>query len=210
MKSAAFLAVLTLIPFSRAQAESDREIVRVNGTPIRQSEIFERLWKRYGPETLDEMIDEILMRQTAAARGIKAEPSEIDLRLARLRGQFPDPKVFENQLQQSGMSLERLRQEIADETTREELVIRERRISVKDDELKKAFAEHREQLGAPPSVHLRHILVAAEAEARDIVSKVEAGADFAALAREKSLAPTGKLNGGDYGFVTRGSLPPSR
>jgi len=52
-----------------------------------------------------------------------------------------------------------------------------------------------------------HILVKTKPEAEEIVSKVKDGADFASLARAKSMAPTGKLNGGDYGFVSRGMLP---
>jgi parvulin-like peptidyl-prolyl isomerase len=57
-------------------------------------------------------------------------------------------------------------------------------------------------------VHLRHILAKTEDEAKALVAKVKAGADFQVLAREKSLAASGKAAGGDYGFVSRGMLPP--
>jgi parvulin-like peptidyl-prolyl isomerase len=55
---------------------------------------------------------------------------------------------------------------------------------------------------------LHHILVATESDAKAIVEKIKSGADFKTLAREKSLAASGKAAGGDYGFVARGMLPP--
>ena len=200
-------AFLGTLMSPQAWAQPDREIVLVNGTPIRQSEVLTRLWRRYGPDMLDEMIDELLLRQAAGAQKIKADPAEVDKRLSRLRAQFGDPKIFESQLQQSGTSVQKLREDIADQLAREQLIIKERHLSVKDAEIKKAFEAHRAELGTAPSIHLRHILVKTEAEAKELMDKIKAGSDFTQMAREKSLAPTGKLNGGDYGFVSKGMLP---
>ena len=58
------------------------------------------------------------------------------------------------------------------------------------------------------ALRLKHILVKARPEAEEIVAKIKSGGDFSTLARERSLAPTGKANGGDYGFVSKGMLPP--
>ncbi len=52
-----------------------------------------------------------------------------------------------------------------------------------------------------------HILVATEGKAEAIVAELEAGADFAQLAREKSTGPSGP-NGGDLGWFTRGRMVP--
>lgn len=192
----------------QAAAQVDREIVKVNGTPIRQSEVLDRLWKHYGTETLDEMVDELLLRQDAQAKKIKVMPAEIDKRLERVRSQFPDPKILENQLQQSGSSLENLRADLGDQLLREKLILGQRGLSVKEEDVKKAFTEHRGDLATPPGVHLRHILVKTEPEAKELLAKIKAGGDFIALAKEKSLAPTGQINGGDYGIVSKGMLPP--
>ena len=45
----------------------------------------------------------------------------------------------------------------------------------------------------------RHILVKTQEEARDLIAKLDGGGDFAELAKEKSLGPTGKT-GGDLGW----------
>jgi peptidyl-prolyl cis-trans isomerase C len=57
-------------------------------------------------------------------------------------------------------------------------------------------------------VHLRHILVGTEAEARSIIEQLRKGADFAALARIDSKDPDAD-RGGDIGFVRRSDLWPS-
>jgi len=56
-------------------------------------------------------------------------------------------------------------------------------------------------------VHARHILVKTEAEAKDVVAKLKAGADFAALAKEKSTDPAA-ASGGDLGFFKAGDMLP--
>ena len=54
---AAVLLTAALAPAARAAVPGDFDVVRVNGTPIRQSEVLERLWKRHGSQTLEEMVD---------------------------------------------------------------------------------------------------------------------------------------------------------
>lgn len=58
-----------------------------------------------------------------------------------------------------------------------------------------------------PSEEIRasHILVADEAEAKAIKAELDGGADFATLAKEKSIDP-GAANGGDLGFFGKGMM----
>ncbi|MDA8165694.1 MAG: peptidylprolyl isomerase [Desulfobacteraceae bacterium] len=53
----------------------------------------------------------------------------------------------------------------------------------------------------------RHILVATEKECLDIKAKIEAGADFAAMARQYSSCPSGR-KGGDLGSFRPGDMVP--
>ncbi len=50
----------------------------------------------------------------------------------------------------------------------------------------------------------RHILVETEDEAKDVLARLAAGEDFAALAQELSLDTGSAANGGELGFVPRG------
>jgi parvulin-like peptidyl-prolyl isomerase len=55
---------------------------------------------------------------------------------------------------------------------------------------------------------VRHILVETEEEAQDVVAELEDGADFAALAEERSTDPGSGAQGGDLGSNPRGAFVP--
>ena len=203
----ATLAVLLLAARASAAPQPDKVLVRVNGVPIRRSEVIDRLLKRYGAQALDEMIDETLLRQSEKSYGIVPDEKEVERRLTKLQDQFGSRALFLSQLEQAGSSISQVKSELSDEIAREQLVIKAEKLSVSDDELKKAFEANKDKLGQPEAVHLRHILVKTKAEADELVQKIRDGADFKALAREHSLAASGKAAGGDYGFVARGMLP---
>jgi peptidyl-prolyl cis-trans isomerase C len=78
---------------------------------------------------------------------------------------------------------------------------------VTEDEIRARY--DREVAATPPAneVRARHILLESEEEARSVVDQLDGGADFEALAKEKSTGPTGP-NGGDLGYFQRGQMVP--
>jgi len=60
---------------------------------------------------------------------------------------------------------------------------------------------------ATEEVRARHILVSTEAEAKDLIAKLNKGTDFPGLAKQYSKDPDGK-NGGDLGFFRRDQVWP--
>ncbi len=60
--------------------------------------------------------------------------------------------------------------------------------------------------GDVPQVRARHILVASEAEANDILTRLGNGEDFAALAAQFSLDATSRETGGDLGWFAQEEL----
>jgi peptidyl-prolyl cis-trans isomerase C len=57
-------------------------------------------------------------------------------------------------------------------------------------------------------VRARHILVKTENEAKEIFEKIAHGEDFARMAKQHSLDPGSKDEGGDLGFFARGQMVP--
>lgn len=60
-----------------------------------------------------------------------------------------------------------------------------------------------------PQVRARHILVATEEDAALAKERLDAGEDFAELAKEMSLDPSAQVNGGDLGWFPKGVMTPT-
>jgi peptidyl-prolyl cis-trans isomerase D len=87
-------------------------------------------------------------------------------------------------------------------------------VEVTEEELRTAYESERERFEIPEERHARHILIevaegqedAARAAAEAVVARVRAGEDFAAVAAEVSADAGTKAQGGDLGFMGRGTL----
>jgi peptidyl-prolyl cis-trans isomerase C len=75
---------------------------------------------------------------------------------------------------------------------------------VTDEAMRKEYERIKAQLGAK-EYKVRHILVAKEDEAKDIIAQIKKGASFEKLAAERSIDPGTKTNGGDLDWG-----PPAR
>jgi peptidyl-prolyl cis-trans isomerase C len=77
-----------------------------------------------------------------------------------------------------------------------------------DERLRARYEELKDEEGfAQEEVHARHILVASEDEAKKVIAELAGGADFAALAKDHSIGPSGP-KGGDLGFFRREQMVP--
>jgi foldase protein PrsA len=75
-------------------------------------------------------------------------------------------------------------------------------ITVTDDEVKTYYNENKDtELSIGAGATVAHILVADEEKAKSLKAKLDAGADFATLAKENSLDAGSKVNGGSLGFI---------
>jgi peptidyl-prolyl cis-trans isomerase C len=77
--------------------------------------------------------------------------------------------------------------------------------AVTDEALKTAYDAKYADFEPGREFSAAHILVETEEEAKELVTALEGGADFAALAKEKSTGPSGP-NGGDLGWFGLGMM----
>ncbi len=73
------------------------------------------------------------------------------------------------------------------------------KIEVSDDEAKATYEQYKDNFTDPGKVRVSEILVATEAEAKEISAALLAGGDFAALAQQRSKAASA-AKGGDLGL----------
>jgi parvulin-like peptidyl-prolyl isomerase len=141
-------------------------------------------------QVMDVMIEQLLIEQAAARQGIGVSDAEVESVIARDIEENGGKNQFEGWLQ-------------ANNWTYEEYRARQRSMMVSSQMFERVT---KDVPTTAEQVHARHILVASEEETRDLLSRLQAGADFAELAREHSLDPSTKESGGDLGFFPRGTL----
>lgn len=74
-----------------------------------------------------------------------------------------------------------------------------------DQDVKDFYEKNRDRFVTPESIHLHHILVKTEKEAKDALAKLKKGEKFSDLAKNMSICPS-KGKGGDLEWLPRGSL----
>ena len=84
---------------------------------------------------------------------------------------------------------------------------REAKTALTDEALHQTYDEALRSMAGQEEVRARHILVDDETEAKSVLEQLKSGADFAALAKEKSKDP-GAAEGGDLGYFTKDQMVP--
>ncbi len=163
-------------------------LARVNGREIRWADIEESardLPEEYRsqlgtifPALLQRLIDLQLLVWAAREDGL-AEEAEV----RRLVAEYEDRVLSDTLIQRR----------VADRVTEEALRLR--------------YDAHIEGLAARSEVRARHILLETEEAAREVIAALDSGADFAELARERSLGPSAE-EGGDLDYFVRDNMVP--
>ena len=81
-------------------------------------------------------------------------------------------------------------------------------IELTDEEIETYWETNKATYSTEEQVRASHILVKTEDEAKAVVAQLDGGADFAAVAAEKSLDASNAKKGGDLGFFSRGTMVP--
>jgi foldase protein PrsA len=180
-------------------------VATVNGEKITQTELYNQMVKSEGASVLDRMITAKLVAQEAKKNNVTVTDADINAELAKVKESVGGEEQYKQALAANNLTEEQLKESIKIQLQATKILGKD--IKVEDADLKKYFDENLAQFDKR-QVHARHILVATEAEAKDIKAKLDAGADFAALAKEKSTEPGAKDSGGDLGTFGRGRMVP--
>lgn len=157
---------------------------------------------------LDQMIDQRLIVQEARTRNVLATDAQVDEQVANIKQNFSSEGEFQSALLQRNLTLANLRERLRTNITVRNLTTTVATVAVTDAEIEQYFREHRSEFDRPEQMHVKHILLQDEAEARLVLARLRRGEKFEDLARQYSQDPGSKDQGGDLGFVSRGQVVP--
>lgn len=187
-------AILALAAFGTNSnpsfAQDDKVVAKVNGNTITEADMRfanAEIGAQLGdiPENVkrralaEYLIDNALFAEAAIAAKIAADPA------------------FEEQMQYVRRRL-----------LREQYFEKQLKGAISEADAKKIYDQRVAQLKSENEVAARHILVDNEEKAKEILAKIKAGGDFAALAKENSTDTGSKEQGGFLGYFGRGQMVP--
>ena len=131
-----------------------------------------------------------------------------------LINQLADQKAILIAAQKEGLNkkpdTQKLMQTAADNALQNAWLSQQVMPHLSDDAIKQYYNENYLGKPAEQEVHARHILVKTEAEANDVIKKLQGGADFSKLAAEVSTDKgSAAQNGGDLGWFKKGDMIPA-
>ncbi len=144
-------------------------------------------------QVLEQMIDQELVRQAAHEMGIAVSDEKVDAELQKGIEQSGGREKLDEWLATNNMTYEAYR-----EAVRMDLLAN----AVRDNVVGDIPAQ-------VPQVHARHILLNTREEAEAVLAQLNEGADFAELAKEKSLDIGSRDSGGDLGFFPASLMVPA-
>jgi peptidyl-prolyl cis-trans isomerase SurA len=227
-----------LAPFRSASAAVVEQLIAVvDGEPFTLSNISryanEKL-KRGFPtgdlaqinaadrEALEQFVTDKLLEAEVREGGISISEEDVDRYIDQVKktNQLSDDDL-KVALGREGQTLAGYRISVKAEMEKSEILDRQvrRKVNITDEDVERYYKQNQKNYRADERARIRHILFSlaenapagqvqgATDKANELYRKISAGADFAALAREYSEG-AGRAEGGDIGWVKRGTLIP--
>ncbi len=185
--------------------------IKENGAPPNAAQ-REELKK----SVMEELVNEALLEDRAKELDLITTDQEIEDQIKRLKEQnnVKSEEEFEKGLAASGLTVDRLREQLRHSQTLQRVVGREvqSKVDLSDDALRLIYEREKETWRIPEKAHLAEILIskgddpaAAARRAKEASDLLKGGAKFEAVVRDFSDGGT-KGKGGDLGIVAKGEL----
>ncbi len=226
------IAVCFIFPLYQAESRTtvNRIVAHVNGESITLFELQNRVEMFLGlfddidlddllpdqqmetkKHVLEQMINDILMRQEAGRYRIEVSSREISDHIQQVReGNNMNEQQFEEHLRRQGMDIQDFRQQVRDSLLRQRvlgLMVR-RKTVVTQDEIKAFYEKNQSQYQREKKVSLQAIVLLEYDEAVRLLDQIKNGEySFEEAAKKYSQGPAAQ-DGGDMGLVRWNRLAP--
>jgi peptidyl-prolyl cis-trans isomerase C len=175
-----------------APSGKDPVVATVNGETVHRSDVI-IAYQALSPETrqnftleqaypqvIDQLVSMLVIAQAARKAGVAGDPA-VKRRMTLADDQILQDAYFSSLLQKD----------------------------ISKDKLQAAYDQYVKDAPNREEINARHILLSSEADANDVIAQLKKGADFATLAKQKTIDPAGKTSGGDLGWFGQTDLDPA-
>lgn len=168
-------------------------------------------------QVVDDMVTEQLIMQEAQKEKLSVSDSQISAEIQNIKNNFkgadgkPDVSKYQDALKSQGMTEQDLKDYLKVQLTAKALYDKVTAgVQVTDADMEKYYNDNKNQFVDPEQVKARQILVKTEDEAKAIIAELNAknGANFAELAKQKSIDTGAKDTGGELGYFPKGEMVP--
>ncbi len=170
-------------------------IAKVGSHTITRQEFLDKLEKDQGRDALIGMINRQLIEDAFSKSGLQLAPSEVQEKLAEIKKGYPSEQAFAQVMANQGMGEEDVIESLTLDLKVKALLTKD--IKTSEDELKKFFEEYKSHFDQPELISYSEIVVSDAATATKVADQAaDPSKDFAALAKQNSLSPQTRENGG--------------
>ncbi|HWL13916.1 MAG TPA: peptidylprolyl isomerase [Ureibacillus sp.] len=203
IKGLALPIVLSVMLVGCSNGDS-KMIASVDGEEITEAELNETLTAQYGEEVLNTLIADKIIKLEAEKLDVKVTDEEIEAEYEEYTNQYGGEEAFLEVIASYNMEVEDVKEDI--EVYLLTLKVMEDYVGITDEELTTYFEENKANYGQAEQVEASHILVEDEATAKEVIEKLNAGGDFAELAKEYSTDTATSEDGGNLGYFGTGEM----
>ncbi|AWV89303.1 peptidylprolyl isomerase [Bradymonas sediminis] len=201
-------------------ADDFNEAIKLTTSMMPGQAVTPQIAQMLKSNTLDRLIDMKLIDAALEKAKVEVSTEEIDAEMAKFKERLPNKEEYEKFLEQRGLTEAKMRENIGKDRQLRELLKKEYGGEATEKEAKEMYDKNKDRYSHGAQVHARHILLnvkkdADEATVADAKKRADAiaaeakkpGADFEALAKEKSEGPTAS-RGGDLGYFEKSRMVP--
>ena len=189
MRFATTVSLLAFLTFATPALADDYIVMKVNNQDVSSSEV-QHFWEGLLPQGTAPAFDTV----------------KPDVRDKVLRGIMAEKLIYSEAIKQGVDKSDAVQRQLED--LKKKLIVRtfldtKWADSITDADLKKEYDNEVSAVKDEKEVHVRHILLPSEQEAKDARKKITEGKSFEEVAREYSKDATSAKQGGDLGYFTK-------
>ncbi len=204
---------ITRADFDRGMQEIQQRLIMMKKS-LKDKELQE-----LKKDVFESLIDRELLYQEIRINGNKAEETEIDEQIKKIKEQFPGEDEFKKAIAKMNISLTELRVQIEREMSINKFVKKQfaDKVVISEKEANDFYNSNPNTFMKADSIKASHILIkvdpkadeamktAAQKKIKEVQSKLKKGDDFATLAKGYSQCSSA-AGGGDLGYFGRGQM----